>query len=50
MARLLSNVVEVVDAANGTIRLKTRADNVDVDIDAEIAAVGSTKTQRERPN
>lgn len=47
--RLLAGVVEVTDARTGTVVLKRRADNHDVDIDAEIAAVTSRKTTRVRP-
>ncbi|MFK3979594.1 VWA domain-containing protein [Micromonospora sp. NPDC050397] len=47
--RLLAGVVEVTDARTGTVVLKRRSDNSDVDVDAEIAAVTSRKTTRVRP-
>jgi hypothetical protein len=48
--QLLARVVEVQDAHTGTVQLKRRTENKDVDIDAEIAAIGSRKTTRVRPN
>lgn len=48
--KLLSRIVQVTDARTGTVILKRRSDNADVDIDAELAAVGSTKTTRARPS
>ncbi|GAB3846221.1 VWA domain-containing protein [Dactylosporangium cerinum] len=48
--QLLARVVEVQDARTGTVQLKRRSENKDVDIDAEIAALGSRKTTRVRPN
>ncbi|GAA1815714.1 VWA domain-containing protein [Luedemannella flava] len=48
-AKVLGTVVEIVDAATGTVRLKSRSENREVDVDAEIAAVGSRKTRRVRP-
>jgi hypothetical protein len=48
--QLLARVVEVQDARTGTVQLKRRSDNKDVDIDAEIAAIGSRKTTRVRPS
>jgi hypothetical protein len=48
-ATLLSNVVEVIDPVTGTVRLKSRSDNADLDIDSEIARVGTTRTQRLKP-
>ncbi|MET7426920.1 VWA domain-containing protein [Dactylosporangium sp. NPDC005555] len=48
--QLLGRVVEVQDARTGTVQLKRRSENKDVDIDAEIAALGSRKTTRVRPN
>ncbi|RKR85986.1 secreted protein with Ig-like and vWFA domain [Micromonospora pisi] len=47
--RLLAGVVEVTDAREGTVVLKQRSANRDVDVDAEIAAVTSRKTTRVRP-
>lgn len=49
-AKLLAGVVDVVDASTGTVKLRKRAEAADVDINAEMAAVGSRKTQRVRPN
>ena len=49
-AKLLAGVVDVVDAATGTVKLRSRSETADVDINAEMAAVGSRKTQRVRPN
>lgn len=43
--KLLAKVVDVVDERTGTVRLRTLA----ASIDAEMAAVGSRKTQRIRP-
>ncbi|MEU0557710.1 VWA domain-containing protein [Dactylosporangium sp. NPDC006015] len=48
--QLLARVVEVQDAVTGTVQLKRRSENKDVDIDAEIASLGSRKTTRVRPN
>ena len=48
--QLLARVVEVQDASTGTVQLKRRSENKDVDIDAEIAAIGSRKTTRMRPS
>jgi hypothetical protein len=48
--QLLARVVEVQDATSGTVQLKRRSENKDVDIDAEIAALGSRKTTRVRPS
>jgi len=48
--QLLARVVEVQDARTGTVQLKRRSDNKDVDIDAEIAAIGSRKTTRVLPS
>lgn len=48
--RLLSTVLEIKDARTGTVRLKRSSDNRDVDIDAEMIAIGSRKTTRVRPS
>lgn len=48
--QLIARVVEVQDARTGTVQLKGRAENKDVDIDAELAALDSRKTTRVRPN
>lgn len=45
-AKMLAKVVDVVDERTGTVRLRRQAAN----IDAEMAAVGSRKTQRVRPD
>jgi hypothetical protein len=49
-AKLLAGVVDVVDAESGTVKLRKRSEAADVDINAEMAAVGSRKTRRVRPN
>jgi hypothetical protein len=43
-AKLLARVVDVVDEERGTVRLRKRSDNADVDVDAEVAAVRSVRT------
>jgi hypothetical protein len=43
-AKLLARVVDVVDEERGTVRLRRSSDNADVDLDAEVAAVRSTRT------
>lgn len=48
-SQLLSKVVEVVDPVTGTVRLRNRADNPDLDIDTEMNKVGTTRTQRLNP-
>jgi hypothetical protein len=44
-AKMLAKVVDVVDEKEGTVRLKSQAASIDV----EMAAVGSRKTQQVRP-
>ncbi|HZN20795.1 MAG TPA: VWA domain-containing protein [Micromonosporaceae bacterium] len=46
-AKLLARVVDV-DKERGTIRLRKRSDNADVDVDAEVATVRSIRTTPSR--
>lgn len=48
-AKLLAKVVDIVDPVSGTVRLKSRTDNRELDIDSELARVGTVRTQRLTP-
>jgi hypothetical protein len=48
-AKVLAGVVEIIDAPSGTVRLRSHNENAEINLDAEIAAVGSRKTHRVRP-
>ncbi|MBT8226991.1 MAG: VWA domain-containing protein [Dactylosporangium sp.] len=44
-ARMLARVVDVVDPVSGTVRLRSHADNRDLDIDSEIAKLSTARTR-----
>jgi hypothetical protein len=47
-AKLIANVLDY-DEGTGTAKLRTSRDNADIGVDAEMAALGSRKTNRIRP-